>query len=383
MAPSHNPHISLSVFRNTIWAFAALATVFLAVRIYARLVAARRLFYDDALVIFAALLVVTMAAIWQCNAPDMYYVLKVSAGAPPDDIGDLLRKLKRTMNITGVAQVLFCSTLTAVKLSVVLFFRRIDMNVDKLRHVWWPLVGFILALWAVSIGTNPWQCFVGNPEYILANCQKPDHVRYVRVTMKFNSAMDVCSDFLIMIIPVIMVWNTRLRLAKKMAFIGLFSLTIITMVAAIVRAVDNLAFRWNSGAQDVTYVFLWSSIEASLAVMVASFSAFPQLFAASAKKASKTYKPTETFLERMRRARTRNANAQDNHINDLDTMVSQVDNFNYVAVPGSTKTASNTLISQPGDLENRLGSQANHGDLCRDIQQPGIVYTRDYEVRND
>ncbi|KAK4223292.1 hypothetical protein QBC38DRAFT_548596 [Podospora fimiseda] len=391
--PAVNPNLSLQVFLGVIWGFASLSIIFLFIRLYARFVGPRRLYWEDALLVFACLLVLTTAIIWQQVAADMFDALRISAGVKiPDDLGEFLRKVERWMRFSLVVQLTYCTTLTAVKLSVLLFFRRIDTNVDKLRYVWWPLVGFVVVLYGVSIATQPYKCMMGTVQFIVDNCQTREHVAWIRVTMKVNSGLDVFSDFLIMICPVIMVWNVRIRRAKKMAFIGLFSLIIFTMVAAIVRAADNIGFKWSTGAQDITYIFLWSAIECSLAVMIASFTAFPQLFAASARKAEKTYKPTATFLERMRKYRNGNSDGREVQLDDIETFDSQVDNRGYQEIspaPGSiNKSGPEAVLThvRPVEVEYSQGYYVNEGYNWRETQRPfeqEIVYTRVCEVTSE
>lgn len=67
-----------------------------------------------------------------------------------------------------------------------------------------------------------------------------------------------------MLIPISILWNVRIPWAKKAVFIGLFSLTLIIIAVAIVRAVNISATRQGTGQQDTTFLWLWSAIQASL-----------------------------------------------------------------------------------------------------------------------
>jgi hypothetical protein len=49
-----------------------------------------------------------------------------------------------------------------------------------------------------------------------------------------------------------------------LAFAGLFSLTIITMIIAIVRAAGVSAAKWENNQNDPTYLWLWSAVEACI-----------------------------------------------------------------------------------------------------------------------
>lgn len=61
-----------------------------------------------------------------------------------------------------------------------------------------------------------------------------------------------------MIIPLALLWNVQIMWQKKLAFLGIFFLVIITMVFAITRvAVVSVL----TGQPDTTWLYLWSSIE--------------------------------------------------------------------------------------------------------------------------
>ncbi|KAI9652529.1 MAG: hypothetical protein M1831_006720 [Alyxoria varia] len=73
-----------------------------------------------------------------------------------------------------------------------------------------------------------------------------------------------------MAIPINLLRKVRIPLRKKIALAGLFSIVVITTVIAIVRiTMINII---------MDRVLLWSSIEQSVAIIVACLGAFPSLF---------------------------------------------------------------------------------------------------------
>lgn len=64
-----------------------------------------------------------------------------------------------------------------------------------------------------------------------------------------------------MLLPTILLWKTQIRRAKKFAILGLFSLSIVTMVIAIVRVASIGLTRRPDGNIDSSYLWLWSMIE--------------------------------------------------------------------------------------------------------------------------
>lgn len=145
-----------------------------------------------------------------------------------------------------------------------------------------------------------------------------------------------------MSLPAILLWRTQIRWAKKIAILGLFSLSIITMVIAIVRVASINLTRRPDGNLDSTYLWLWSFIEPCVgthrgaseapeltpipfrpslqfvvlthllhaAIVISCLSAFPQLFQASARNKKPSFTPSETYLRMMSRIRAKRNDKQ-------------------------------------------------------------------------
>lgn len=64
-----------------------------------------------------------------------------------------------------------------------------------------------------------------------------------------------------MSIPMIMVWDLQLPMRKKLVLVGVFSLTVITMITALVRL---LVVPKGAIGADLTWSFTWSNVEMSI-----------------------------------------------------------------------------------------------------------------------
>ncbi|KAK4184366.1 hypothetical protein QBC35DRAFT_540491 [Podospora australis] len=264
------------------WATTAIAVAFLIARIYIRVRASRRLYWDDAILGFGALMVVLAAGLWQWAAPTFWFILDVGAGkAMPDDLMKFLKDVERTMRVFFVEQFFFYTALACVKLSLLFFFRRVGWHMTKLRLAWWCVLGLVVACWLTSIGDSQWGCLVATGFDIMSQCTEPPAIAYANLTLRINCALDVVSDAAVLSIPIILIWGTTLRTGKKLAFIGLFSLTLVTMLVAVLRVVGISTMTWENGQIDPSYLWLWSSIETCIAIIVACLTAFPQLFVSS------------------------------------------------------------------------------------------------------
>ncbi|KAK3326717.1 hypothetical protein B0H66DRAFT_530715 [Apodospora peruviana] len=348
------PGVPLSNYLAGIWASTVVALLFLAFRLYVRLFrGTRRLFWDDAFVIFACLLVLISAALWQWVAPAMYLTVDIANGHELPS--DFFSQMQLWLRVSYVIQNFFYISLAAVKLSLLFFFRRLGHHMDRFKYVWWPVVGFTLASLGIALGISQWRCFLGSIEYTLTTCIQPSSAEFTIVAVKINCALDVFSDFLIMLIPAILVWGVQMRLRRKLAFTGLFSLTLVTMSIAIVR-MAGVSAAFNGQQYDPSYLWLYSAIEACIAIVIACLSSFPQLFVPSKKPA---YTPTESFLARLRvnRARLRQGHHHPSSLNWTNELSSAVD---HDAMEVSYRTAS------PHDKQVSL----EHDTILPDLPKP-------------
>ncbi|RWA09017.1 hypothetical protein EKO27_g6090 [Xylaria grammica] len=277
------------------------AFIFVIIRLCSRFRGPGRLYWDDAFVIFALALSIVTAALWQWQAPNMYFILNVSAGFTPPT-PEIFQKQIIWLKVSLIVELFFYTGSTCVKLSFLFFFRRLGHNVSKFRYLWWPVFLFTIAVWLAAIGNVQYHCLVGSLEELNGYCDTEPAINFTTITLKVNCALDVFTDFLIMLIPFTLLWNVRMRWRRKLAFLGIFSLSIVTMVIATVRAADVAATKWVTGQNDPTYLWLWSAVEPCIAIIVSCASAFPQLFVQSSQKAL-VFTPSETYLEKLKRIR--------------------------------------------------------------------------------
>lgn len=57
-----------------------------------------------------------------------------------------------------------------------------------------------------------------------------------------------------------MLWNVRIPLRQKLILIGIFSVTIVVIIVAIIRVT---IVNDGNGNIDVSWVYLWSNVEVS------------------------------------------------------------------------------------------------------------------------
>lgn len=110
------------------------------------------------------------AILWQINVPVLYEYLAVIAGKKPFDLGFLDRAV--AILRTGVLlNVLFYSALWLVKLSFLMFFRRLGSKVKGQKIWWWCILVFTVLTWAACIADFQYKCSLSSLAFIV--CEFP------------------------------------------------------------------------------------------------------------------------------------------------------------------------------------------------------------------
>lgn len=279
------PAVPYTAYIATIWSFVAISGATLICRVVSRFQGPRRLYWDDALVVFSWLLSLATAATWQWAVKDMYYIMNVQAGKATYDASRYLVALRVWLNASLIAAVFFYTGLLLVKLSFLVFFRRLGKIIYNFKYIWWPVLIVTLGSYFSAIGNANYKCLGGTIEQITVVCQRKKELDFTANILKANAALDVLTDLLselpkfvlmtyddancyapitVMLLPTFLVWNTQIRQSKKLALVGLFSLSIITIVIAITRAVMVDSERRPDGNPDVTWLWFWSAVEPSV-----------------------------------------------------------------------------------------------------------------------
>lgn len=168
--------------------------VFVVIRIFARLKTSKKLFADDTFVILALILALASAVIWQIFVKYMYEMLAVAYGSQPGP--NFATDFEHYSKASAAVVIFFYSTLWAIKISFLIFFKRLGKNVGRQKLLWWPIFGFTMATYFASIGVIPYNCFMDSLDEVLRNCSTNSATRFQEITIKLNCLWDVLTDFL-------------------------------------------------------------------------------------------------------------------------------------------------------------------------------------------
>ncbi|MCJ1306716.1 hypothetical protein MMC25_000359, partial [Agyrium rufum] len=86
-------------------------------------------------------------------------------------------------------------------------------------------------------------------------------------------------------IPILLLWNVKINLRRKLGLGSLLCLSVFAIITNIIRVVGH---DLTNGQDDLVWLFFWLQIEACIAVMANSATAFRSLFA----RGTATVKPS-------------------------------------------------------------------------------------------
>ena len=156
----------------------------------------KRLFWDDAFVVFALGMLLATAIIWNSVSKYMYASLYLASGEtripPPNFVSNTETYLRASLAIIF----LFTSGLWSIKIAFLLFFRRLSEGVSGQRVLWWTAFAWTAATYFISIGTIQYNCLLPSFVVITEKCSLPAAVNFERITLCINCAMDVSTDLL-------------------------------------------------------------------------------------------------------------------------------------------------------------------------------------------
>ena len=203
-----------------------------------------------------------------------YNQTEVDVGAglipPPADIIHILDYDVKFQDATVVQAF---TTIFGVKFSFLFFFKQVLATTGKLRMYWWFVVIFTIPCAVICACTEFMVCPAFG-EDIMAVCVYSGLERQIAV-LYVTVVLDIMSDVFLISIPVFLLWNVRMNIRRKIGMGWLLCLSSFCVVCAIIRAVGHNLM---NGQNDVSWILFWSHMEACVALIACSMTAFRGLF---------------------------------------------------------------------------------------------------------
>ncbi|KAI9882167.1 MAG: hypothetical protein M1823_006087 [Watsoniomyces obsoletus] len=355
LSPVPPPKVAQPVVEGFVWGGLSISLGFVIFRLVVRIVKLRRLFFDDAWVVLAWLCLLVIAVLTQVMLKEWYLLTRLASGQliiPPPDI---LQKGERNMRIHATSYMLFYTSLWSIKLSFLIFFRRLDHTVKAQRVLWWGVFIITVVTYLICIGTFDWYCFSGPILEVPQRCYAPHRIKYTIKSIKIPTALDVVTDALLIFLPIHLLWRAKITRRQKLLLSGIFSLSIVVIVIAIVRVAVNTA---KPGQQlESTWVFLWSFIEASVAVMVSCVASFRTLFVKQPDRPS-NQKPSKSSSEKIQDIESGNHGTRTS--NSSTTKLTSKLGIMKRGWKSTSRTAVGSASINSGSGPDTIGASGNH-----------------------
>lgn len=140
-----------------IWVAVAVAVISAFLRFACRWRVKRQVSMDDSLVYFALLNLLCMAVLYVLVTPTMFTLDAIAIGkeSPP---ADLAERTAFYLKCQFAIIVMFWTTLWAVKISVLLFYKNLFNKLPKQMTLWWAVLGAVVALYLGCWGSQLASC---------------------------------------------------------------------------------------------------------------------------------------------------------------------------------------------------------------------------------
>ncbi|KAF5524635.1 hypothetical protein CGCA056_v005320 [Colletotrichum aenigma] len=254
----------------------------------------RRLHADDYF-IFAGLATLTaLSAVITSMLPQLYLsgeYTKAAAKEPltplPLPVDEFMARTVASLKMMFSQMLLFWTTLWAAKFSILFFVRRLIIGLPNYIRAWWVCFTVVLLLYLACMLSNFLTCTPLEKYWSTTGCSAPEDLVRADASIKFATSADVAADIFIMILPLNLLRKLTTSRTHKLGLVVLFSLGAIIIAFALVRLVQ-VTKATSDTAKDPTTVAngpvllsMWSHVESTVSIIVATLPAFRFLLSKS------------------------------------------------------------------------------------------------------
>ncbi|KAI0188580.1 hypothetical protein EV127DRAFT_433804 [Xylaria flabelliformis] len=179
----------------------------------------------------------------------------------------------------NLVETLYCPPMLLAKYTVL---RQIELIFYKHQHkklaskVIWGLIWANTIFYTTIFFTFLFACV---PRAKITNPTLDGHCIDTHASVLATSVINVVSDFTILIIPLVSVWQLHLRPRTKFGISVVFAVGIFATVACIVRLYYGIELtRSDDGTWLIEGVGTWAIVEIATVILVACFPLFPRLY---------------------------------------------------------------------------------------------------------
>ena len=292
-----------------------LAIITHATRTYIRARILKQFSTEDVFLLFAVICLCCSTGLAYSAMQNLYDSLAVILhGGQSGLIFSILDHLPETSKETNAETTLWWLVIFPVKLAYLFFFRRLISRLRDLNTWWWCVIVFTVPAGLISIAvcwlTCPYftikgvlckcclsQAHVAHTKPLLACTGSSTNTRVVRDST-VTIVLDIVTDFLVVSIPIALLWRVRINVRQKIGLAISLCLSLVMVITAIVRI---SGIKLAGGAIDIVWEAFWIQQECSIAVIMVSASAFRSFFVPNSSRsiAPDPPKPSSYWRKRL------------------------------------------------------------------------------------
>ncbi|OJJ53194.1 hypothetical protein ASPSYDRAFT_62356 [Aspergillus sydowii CBS 593.65] len=186
--------------------------------------------------------------------------------------------LQEYAKLANSSQIVYAPLIFVTKLSLFLLYLRVFApsrrdNTYRIIHLFiWFNVAFYLANFFLKI----FQCI---PRSRIWDPDTPGHCININIPILVTAAINVLSDLMMLVLPIVCVWRLQMTTRRKMGISAIFAAGVFGCFSSIMRLAVSVKDR---DTKDKTYdwfsEFLWTTAEVTCGIVASSLPALPTFF---------------------------------------------------------------------------------------------------------
>ncbi|KAI9930901.1 hypothetical protein MW887_010552 [Aspergillus wentii] len=186
--------------------------------------------------------------------------------------------MKEFSILANASQIVYGPLIFITKLSILLLYLRVFRPSFKNKVYFFIqlLIWFNFCFYLADTVVKIFEC---TPRKRIWDKNTPGTCININIPILVTSAINVASDFQILLLPIICVWHLQMRPSKKLWISGVFAAGLFGCVSSLMRLIVSVQ---NKDSDDKTYdwfpEFLWTTAEIASGIIASCLPALPKFF---------------------------------------------------------------------------------------------------------
>ncbi|KAK3900427.1 hypothetical protein C8A05DRAFT_17265 [Staphylotrichum tortipilum] len=238
--------------------------------------------FEDCWILLALTSLLALCILETIQLPSLYYITGILSGVIPITSAEvIIAQTEHYLRFQFPIVILFWTVLWSVKAAFLALYWRLFRDLPRYRGFWLALAVFTFLAYVGCVITLSLSCGPDVRNFFAFNkCAGPKNVWSSNFSVYFSTAVDIFTDLCIMAMPLRLIYNIKVSLKQKIGLVCVFSLGFVMIVFSVIRANQTLA---QQGFVNLTLLMIWSSLAASISVLVGTLPALKVLITTRAR----------------------------------------------------------------------------------------------------